>query len=100
MRIPALGSLPNLRRHFTLTARSRLSRGRLQGNVSTAVELPAPKGLAQLKRGPANSIVSSRATQFLKAGANCYLTHVSVDTKNSLSHRRGGHRSEDTGAPC
>ena len=82
MRIPALGSLPNLRRHFTLTARSRLSRGRLQGNVSTAIELPAPKGLAQLKLGPANSIVSSRATQFLKAEANCYLTHVSVDTKN------------------
>ena len=81
MRIPALGSLPNLRRHFTLTARSRLSWGRLQGNVSTAVELPAPKGLAQLKRGPANSIVSSRATQFLKAEANCHLTHVSVDTK-------------------
>ena len=77
MRIPALGSLPNLRRHLAPTARSRLGRGRLQGNVSTAIEWPAPKGLAQLKRGPANGIVSSRATQFLKAEANCYLTHVS-----------------------
>jgi hypothetical protein len=57
MRIPALGSLPNLRRHFTPTARSRLGRGRLQGNVSTEIECPAPKGLAQLKLGPANNIV-------------------------------------------
>ena len=82
MRIPALGSLPNLRRHFTLTARSRLSRGRLQGNVSTAIEWPAPKGLAQLKLGPANNIVSSRATRSLKAEATCYVTQVSVGTKN------------------
>jgi hypothetical protein len=48
MRIPALGSLRNLRRHLAPTARSRLGRGRLQGNVSTVIEWPAPKGLAQL----------------------------------------------------
>jgi hypothetical protein len=82
MRIPALGSLPNLRRHLAPTARSRLSRGRLQGNVSTAIEWPAPKGLAQLKLGPANHIVSSRATRSLKAEAICYVTQVSVGTKN------------------
>src|SRR6476661_10998947 len=82
MRIPALGSLPNLRRHFTLTARSRLGRGRLQGNASTAIEWPAPKGLAQLKLGPANNIVSSRAMRSLKAEAICSLTQVRVDTKN------------------
>src|SRR5512144_1179266 len=82
MRIPALGSLPNLRRHLAPTARSRLSRGRLQGNVSTAIEWPAPKGLAQLKLGPANNIVSSRATRSLKAEAICYVTQVSVGTKD------------------
>ena len=82
MRIPALGSLPNLRRHLAPTARSRLGRGRLQGNVSTAIEWPAPKGLAQLKLGPANNIVSSRATRSLKAEATCYVTQVSVGTKN------------------
>ena len=82
VRIPALGSLPNLRRHRAPTARSRLSRGRLQGNVSTAIEWPAPKGLAQLKLGPANNIVSSRATRSLKAEATCYVTQVSVGTKN------------------
>ena len=82
MRIPALGSLPNLRRHLAPTARSRLSRGRLQGNVSTAIEWPAPKGLAQLKLGPANNIVSSRATRCLKAEAISYVTQVSVGTKN------------------
>ena len=81
MRIPALGSLPNLRRHLAPTARSRLSRGRLQGNVSTVIEWPAPKGLAQLKLGPAN-IVSSRATRCLKAEAISYVTKVSVGTKN------------------
>ena len=82
MRIPALGSLPNLRRHLAPTARSRLGRGRLQGNVSTAIEWPAPKGLAQLKLGPANNIVSSRATRSLKAEAICSVTQVSVGTKN------------------
>jgi hypothetical protein len=82
MRIPALGSLPNLRRHLAPMARSRLSRGRLQGNVSTAIEWPAPKGLAQLKLGPANNIVSSRATRSLKAEAICSVTQVSVGTKN------------------
>ena len=84
MRIPALGSLSNLRRHFTPTARSRLGRGRLQENVSTAIEWPAPKGLAQLKLGPANNIVSSRATPSLKAEATCYVTQVSVGTKNDF----------------
>jgi hypothetical protein len=82
MRIPALGSLPNLRRHFTPTARSRLGRGRLQGNVSTEIECPAPKGLAQLKLGPANNIVSSRVTRSSNAEAICYVTQVSVGTKN------------------
>jgi len=82
MRIPALGSLPNLRRHLAPTARSRLSRGRLQGNVSTVIEWPAPKGLAQLKLGPANTIVSSRATRSLKAKAICSVTQVSVGTRN------------------
>ena len=88
MRIPALGSLPHLRRHLAPTARSRLVRGRLQGNVSTAIEWPAPKGLAQLKLGPANNIVSPRATRLLKAETNCYLTHVSVDAKNHFHTAR------------
>jgi len=82
MRIPALGSLRNLRRHLAPTARSRLGRGRLQGNVSTVIEWPAPKGLAQLKLGPANNIVSSRATRSLKAEAICSVTQVSVGTRN------------------
>ena len=73
MRIPALGSLPNLRRH--IARRSRVTHGDRSGRVSTAIEWPAPKGLAQLKLGPASNIVSPRAT-------NCYLTHVSVDAKN------------------
>ena len=80
MRIPALGSLPNLRRHLAPTARSRLGRGRLQGNVSKAIEWPAPKGLAQLKLGPANNIASS--TRSLKAEAICSVTQVSVGTTN------------------
>ena len=67
MRIPALGSLHNLRRHLTPTARARRGRGRLQGNVSTAIERPAPKGLAQLKLGPASNIVSPIAPQLSKA---------------------------------
>ena len=82
MRIPALGSLHNLRRHLTPTARARRARGRLQGNVSTAIERPAPRGLAQLKLGPASNIVSARATRLLKAETNCYLTQVNVDAKN------------------
>ena len=82
MRIPALGSLPNLRRHLAPTARSRLGRGRLQGSVSTAIEWPEPRGLAQLKLGPANNIVSSRATRSLTAEAICSVTQVSVGTKN------------------
>ena len=40
------------------------------------------KGLAQLKLGPASTIVSPRANRLLKAETNCYLTHVSVDAKN------------------
>jgi hypothetical protein len=82
MQIPALGSLPNLRRHLASTARSRLSRERLQGNVTTAIEWRAPKGLAQLKLGPANNIVSSRTTRSSKEEAICYVTQVSVGTKN------------------
>jgi Bacterial SH3 domain len=82
MQIPALGSLPNLRRHLASTARSRLSRERLQGNVTTAIEWRAPKGLAQLKLGPANNIVSSRTTRSSKEEAICYVTQYSVGTKN------------------
>lgn len=49
----ALGSLPNLRRHLAPTARSRLSRGRLQQNVSTAIERPALEvSWVNTKRGP------------------------------------------------
>jgi hypothetical protein len=49
----ALGSLPNLRRHLAPTARSRLSRGRLQRNVSTAIERPALEvSWVNTKRGP------------------------------------------------
>ena len=81
MRIPALGSLHNLRRHLTPTARARRARGRLQGNVSTAIER-APKGLAQLKLGPASNIVSPIAPRLSKAETNCYLTQVNVDAKN------------------
>ena len=51
----ALGSLPDLRRHLTPAARSRLSRGRLQGNVSTAIERPALEvPWVNSKRGPAD----------------------------------------------
>ena len=82
MRIPALGSLHNLRRHLTPTARARRARGRLQGNVSTAIERPAPKGLAQLKLGPASNIVSS--TRSVKAEAICSVTQVSVGTTNDF----------------
>ena len=35
-----------------------------------------------IKLGPANNIVSSRATRSLKAEATCYVTQVSVGTKN------------------
>src|SRR6476661_8301603 len=52
VRIPALGSLPNLRRHLAPTARSRLSRGRLQGKVSPAIEIPALEVVTWAKRGP------------------------------------------------
>jgi Bacterial SH3 domain len=67
--------LGGFRRH--LARRSRLTHGdrSASARVSTAVEWSAPKGLAQLKLGPASNIVSPRAT-------NCYLTHVSVDAKN------------------
>jgi hypothetical protein len=49
----ALGSLPNLRRHLPLTVRSRLSRGRLQWNVRTAIERPALE-VPKMKRGIAD----------------------------------------------
>jgi hypothetical protein len=66
--------LGGFRRH--LARRSRLTHGdrSASARVSTAIEWSAPKGLAQLKLGPASNIVSPRAT-------NCYLTHVSVDAK-------------------
>jgi Bacterial SH3 domain len=72
--------LGGFRRH--LARRSRLTHGDRSARVSTAIEWPAPKGLAQLKLGPASTIVSPRATRLLKAETNCYLTHVSVDAKN------------------
>ena len=72
--------LGGFRRH--LARRSRVTHGDRSGRVSTAIEWSAPKGLAQLKLGPASTIVSPRATRLLNAEANCYLTHVSVDAKN------------------
>jgi Bacterial SH3 domain len=84
MRISLARSVSNrlggFRRH--LARRSRLTPGDRSARVSTAIEWPAPKGLAQLKLGPASSIVSPRANRLLKAETNCYLTHVSVDAKN------------------
>ena len=84
MRISLARSVSNrlggFRRH--LARRSRLTHGDRSARVSTAIEWPAPKGLAQLKLGPASTIVSPRATRLLKAETNCYLTHVSVDAKN------------------
>ena len=65
-----------------LARRSRVTRWDRSGSVGTAIEWPASQGLAQLKLGPANAIVSPIATRFPKAGANCYVTHVSADTKN------------------
>jgi hypothetical protein len=72
--------LGSLRRH--LARRSRVAHSNRSGRVSTAIEWRAPKGLAQLKLGPASNIVSPRATRLLKAEANCYVTHVNVDAKN------------------
>ena len=84
MRISLARSVSNrlggFRRH--LARRSRLTHGDRSARVSTAIEWPAPKGLAQLKLGPASTIVSPRATRLLKEETNCYLTHVSVDAKN------------------
>src|SRR6476659_8837346 len=72
VRIPALGSLPNLRRHRAPRARSRLSRGRLQGKVSTATERPALE-VAWAKRGPVDqtplsSLLTLSAIRALVAG--------------------------------
>ena len=50
--------------------------------VSTPIEWPAPRGLAQLKLGPASNIVSPIAHRLPKAETNCYLTQVNVDAKN------------------
>jgi hypothetical protein len=86
MRISLARSVSNrlggFRRH--LARRSRPTHGDRSAStrVSTAIEWPAPKGLAQLKLGPASTIVSPIATRLLKAETNCYLTHVSVDAKN------------------
>jgi Bacterial SH3 domain len=65
-----------------LARRSQVPHGVRSGRASTAIGWPAPKGLAQLKLGPASNIVSPSATRLLKAEANCYVTHVSVDAKN------------------
>jgi hypothetical protein len=78
-----------------LARRSRVTHWDRSGSVGAAIEWPA-KGLAQLKRGPANSIVSPRATQFLKAEANCYVTHVSVDTK---THFHTGEKPTEARIP-
>ena len=86
MRISLARSVSNrlggFRRH--LARRSRLTHGDRSAStrVSTAIEWPAPKGLAQLKLGPASNIVSPGATRLLKAEANCHLTHISVDANN------------------
>ena len=86
MRISLARSVSNrlggFRRH--LARRSRVAHGDRSGRVGTAIEWSAPKGLAQLKLGPASNIVSPRATRLLKAEANCYLTHFSVDAKDHL----------------
>jgi hypothetical protein len=78
-----------------LARRSRVTHWDRSGSVGAAIEWQA-KGLAQLKRGPANSIVSPRATQFLKAEANCYVTHVSVDTK---THFHTGEKPTEARIP-
>jgi len=65
-----------------LDRRSRLTRGNRSARVSTAIEWPAPRGLAQLKLGPASNIVSPIAHRLSKAETNCYLTQVNVDAKN------------------
>jgi SH3 domain-containing protein len=84
MRISLARSVSNrlggLRRH--LARRSRVTYGDRSGRVSTAIECPAPKGLARLKLGPVSNILSPIATRLLNAEANCYVTHVSVDAKN------------------
>jgi Bacterial SH3 domain len=72
--------LGGFRRH--LARRSRLTRGDRSARVTTAIEWPAPRGLAQLKRGPAGNIVSPSASRLSKAETNCYLTQVNVDAKN------------------
>ena len=84
MRISLARSVSNrlggFRRH--LARRPRLTHGDRSARVSTAIEWPAPKGLAQLKLGPASTVVSPRANRLLTAEINCYLTQVSVDAKN------------------
>jgi len=65
-----------------LARRSRLTRGNRSARVSTPIEWPAPRGLAQLKLGPASNIVSPIAHRLSKAETNCYLTQVNVDAKN------------------
>ena len=64
-----------------LARRSRLTCGNCSARVSTAIEWPAPRGLAQLKLGPASNIVSPIAHGLSKAETNCYLTQVNVDAK-------------------
>ena len=85
MRISLARSVSNrlgdFRRH--LARRSRLTHGDRSASEGSAPQWSAaPKGLAQLKLGPASNIVSPRATRLFKAETNCYLTHVSVDAKN------------------
>jgi Bacterial SH3 domain len=84
MRISLARSLSNrqsgVRRLLART--SRLTHGDRTGRLQ-GIECPVPKGLAQLKNGPASSILPP-INPSLRAEANCYVTRVGVDTKNHL----------------
>ena len=97
MRIPALGSLPNLRRHCT-NGKVTTGSGRGKGTPVSAIEWPAPKGLAQLKLGPANNIVI-KSHSILKGGGNL-LRHTGQGGYENHPHGREADRSMDTRALC
>lgn len=63
-----------------LARTSRLTHGDRTGRLQ-GIECPVPKGLAQLKQGPASSILPP-IDPLLKAEANCYVTRVRLDRKN------------------
>ena len=58
MRIPALGSLPNLRAAPRSNGEVTTGSGATGGSVSTAIGGRSPEVWLQLKLGPANNIVS------------------------------------------